>query len=399
MRHRNHWAGILGLFAAAACGGGSSSPNQGSVTAADLAGAQASYVALNSTFSAVPLFNLASLSPDMATVFPAPPAPPPSAGNQPVTTAVSTPLSALTRYLNGVIRSARRPAGLRRAPVAFGASIPGGLLGKTFEWDPNASAYADLGTAGAPADGVRFIVYQVDASGQVDPLNLIEVATLDMTDAGLNTAADSGQLAFSLLVGNASYGSYGLAYQEGTTSPSLTGGGEGTAMSAAGQVHYLLQPFEIGSDSSVRVNVAQLDVDANLTGTPQHFFAEDGTLSPCPASTISTCADFVASFSQHKLPDNVAYGFNGSARLVAQNLSDIDMTVTIGGTAVARITMSGSNVVINDPSGNPIAPGSNTAQFVQVVFLDASLVNQAVDLLLAPAFAVVPNGDLINLPY
>lgn len=42
------------------------------------------------------------------------------------------------------------------------AAIPVTLLGKTFEWDLSIEAYAETERVGAPADGVRFILYQLN---------------------------------------------------------------------------------------------------------------------------------------------------------------------------------------------------------------------------------------------
>ncbi len=44
------------------------------------------------------------------------------------------------------------------------ASIPVTLLGKTFEWDLSIEAYGQTERTGAPANGVRFILYQLNSS-------------------------------------------------------------------------------------------------------------------------------------------------------------------------------------------------------------------------------------------
>jgi len=70
--------------------------------------------------------------------------------------------------------------GVRTRPLAFGSSaqplIPADLLGTTFEWDEVEGAYVQTERAGAPAAGVRFILYDRTQSPPV------ENGFLDITD-------------------------------------------------------------------------------------------------------------------------------------------------------------------------------------------------------------------------
>lgn len=56
--------------------------------------------------------------------------------------------------------------------------LPSDLLGSTFEWSEGADGYVVTGRSGAPADGLRFIVYDRSASP------FTEVGFVDVTDEG-----------------------------------------------------------------------------------------------------------------------------------------------------------------------------------------------------------------------
>ncbi len=65
------------------------------------------------------------------------------------------------------------------------------VLGKTFVWDPSARKYvADSGRTGAPSNGVRFILYDVDPNE--NPLAGVEIGHADLTDERRSSASAAG---------------------------------------------------------------------------------------------------------------------------------------------------------------------------------------------------------------
>ncbi len=61
--------------------------------------------------------------------------------------------------------------------------FPANFLAKTFVWDPDAGKYViDEERAGAPSNGVRFILYRLHAETQIPDLPLVEVGYLDLID-------------------------------------------------------------------------------------------------------------------------------------------------------------------------------------------------------------------------
>ncbi len=88
------------------------------------------------------------------------------------------------------------PAGVTRPAQPFNAQLmidpsfsmepifPSNFLGKTFEWDEGLGRYAMTDRAGAPTNGVRFILYAVDPFTEQPATPLNEVGLLDLTDEG-----------------------------------------------------------------------------------------------------------------------------------------------------------------------------------------------------------------------
>lgn len=398
---RARGAGLFAVAAGIACSANNgSTPSGGIVTAADLNAVVAGNAALNQPFAAAPLNSLVALSGSIQAVFPSAPVPVAVRSELSRPALSVTPEEAVVRYLSRLVAArGRRPSLAVQSIRGQAATVPSNLLGKTFEWDANSSSYVDKGTAGAPADAVRFILYHLNANGTIDDVNLIEVAKLDMTDAGINGPAGSGSLNFSIFEGNVSYGTYTLNYTQDATL--VSGGASGSVTSVGGAVTFDISPLEVANDSShVRVNVSQFNVDLNHDGTAEHYFVQDGTETACTGQTIVDCSDFQVAFSQLKQPENVVYYFGGVVNQAGQNITGANISVTLGGQAVATITADNAGTVtIRDPQGNIVTSASNTGQFIAVLFIDASLVDQAGGVLLAPGYSVIPNGGLIHLPY
>jgi len=392
-------AGLVLLAAGLGCSSNSGTgPSSDPVTTADLQAAADGNSALNLPYSQVPLKNLVVLYPSIVAVFPNPPAPAVGRPNPFGPLLSISPEDAVRLYLSRLMAArSRHPSFALRGQAA---TVPANFLGKTFEWDVNGSTYVDKGTAGAPADAVRFILYALDASGTiVDEANLTEVAKLDLQDGDLNGPAGSGLLNFSLFEGNTSYGTWTVADTVGATL--VSGGGSGGASTSGGVVTFKISPFEVANDSShVRINVAQFNVDLNHDGVAEHFFVEDGTETACTGQSITACSTFQVSFSQLKGAVNDVYSFGGTVDQVGQVLSGANLSVTLAGQLIGVITSDNQGIIaIRGPGGQEINASSNSGQFISILFLDAFLVDQGLSTLVAPAYQLIPNGDLIHLPY
>jgi hypothetical protein len=104
------------------------------------------------------------------------------------------------------------PRELDRAVVPFSAQFvrssalagssaepvfPPELLGLTFEWNFAEGHYLPTERAGAPVDGMRFILYAIDPLTRVPVEPLVETGFLDLTDEGVGDAMRVGLYAES----------------------------------------------------------------------------------------------------------------------------------------------------------------------------------------------------------
>jgi hypothetical protein len=98
---------------------------------------------------------------------------------------------ALVQLLPGGILRPTRPLNaqmLVEPSFSMEPIFPSNFLGKTFEWSEELGRYAMTDRAGAPANGVRFILYAVDPITEQPALPLNEVGRLDLIDEGSASA-------------------------------------------------------------------------------------------------------------------------------------------------------------------------------------------------------------------
>jgi len=140
--------------------------------------------ALGSIFTAAPLQSLSSVSGSISPTAPAPVA-------ALALAAATNPLRHSTRLEPYARRidAARVFGSLLRPEMSVSAAqalFPPALLGKTFEWNFTTLQYDTTSRAGAPSNGVRFILYAIDQlTGQpAGPAPGTEVGYLDLKDEG-----------------------------------------------------------------------------------------------------------------------------------------------------------------------------------------------------------------------
>lgn len=119
-------------------------------------------------------------------------------------------------------RLAARSLAVALVPFSGGVSasvLPPGILGVTYEW--NGTTYADLGRTGAPPDGVRFILYALDAGGV--PIVTQEIGYADLIDQSNATTDRLHILVVGTTTGSpVTYLDYTVSVTVGTTSGSAT---------------------------------------------------------------------------------------------------------------------------------------------------------------------------------
>lgn len=63
-------------------------------------------------------------------------------------------------------------------------ALPASVIGKTFEWNVTTDRYVMTSRAGAPPDGIRFILYTINRISLTPAEPLVEVGTLTITQGG-----------------------------------------------------------------------------------------------------------------------------------------------------------------------------------------------------------------------
>lgn len=82
------------------------------------------------------------------------------------------------------LRAAGALEGVEPATVAPVSALPEAALGKTFEWDVATGAYVASDRAGAPSNGVQFILYQLNGDTGEPAEPLVEVGSAIVTQGG-----------------------------------------------------------------------------------------------------------------------------------------------------------------------------------------------------------------------
>lgn len=233
------------------------------------------------------------------------------------------------------VRSARRLASLtpKLANGAFNASaaaIPSEIAGRTFEY--SAGSYAATDRTGAPANGVRFILYAVDPVTFTPAEPLVETGHVDLIDmSGSNTQAAR----VIVVSGTTTYLDYTVSVTALTSSGRVTVAGFVTDGSNRANINLRSTISEAaGLTLLYTLDVPQRDVSIDLTMTMSGLDQESGTIDidlgmSGPNGTISMSGIF---------------GETGGT-----------LTVRINGDVFATITSTGaSEPTITGTEGEPL---------------------------------------------
>ncbi|HZA92221.1 MAG TPA: hypothetical protein VE420_06310 [Gemmatimonadales bacterium] len=235
------------------------------------------------------------------------------------------------------VRSAARLAATLKRGTGSGfsasvAAVPAEVAGKTFVYDPNTISYVASDLAGAPANGVRFVLYAVDpvTYTPVEPLNATgHVDLIDLSDG-------STQAARVLVVsGSTTYVDYTASATTGTSSSRLTV--IGMVTDGINQAKINLQStfsFTTGLTLTYSVDLPQRDVSIDLT--------------------IGS-----ADVSQQDSPITVSLSMRGPNGTIGMSGQFTDtsgsLNITINGSAFARVTTSGTSVTYTRYDGTPLS--------------------------------------------
>jgi hypothetical protein len=237
------------------------------------------------------------------------------------------------------MRSAQRLARLLPAGNAsFGvvsAAIPAGIAGTTFEY--SGGAYAAGVRTGAPANGVRFILYAVDPVTGLPTAGLEETGYVDITDLS-GTSTQSARV--QVVSGSTTYIDYTASANSITGR--ITVVGYVTDGTNRANLNLRTTVTSAGGITLVySLDVPQRDVSIDLTVGATNLDTQDPTIS------------INLSMS----------GPNGTLSMIGQFTVDGGtLTVRNGGTTLATITVTGAaEPVITGTDGLPITDEEATA--------------------------------------
>ncbi len=267
--------------------------------------------------------------------------------------------------MGGDVNTTARLQTLGQAVLNFGAAsplaiFPANLLGKTYVYNPQTSQFEiDDARTGAPAAGVRFILYAVDPIARqiVTPLN--EVGYLDLIDVS-TPSADAVQIV--AVIGTITYIDYTASATTNTNSASLNA--TGFVSDGTDQIDFNLtltvSQTAITADYTLSSGAASVRLQVNLTQAGLTF--------------VLTVTD----------------GNETVAMTVNLDETTVDGSIRYNGDVVVVITGDPDNPQFTRPDGTPLTQEEALALRALGDFFDE--IFDAFDNLLIPAFVVFAIG-------
>ena len=256
-----------------------------------------------------------------------------------------------------------------RSASGSAAIFPPEVLGKTLEWNSTTGVYEATARAGAPANGVRFILYSLGTNGQpVIPLQ--EIGYVDFKD---ESAAGTDKLHITVVVGATTFVDYTIAFSFGTTSYSYALAGFVTD----GTRRLDLSITYAGNDAT-----SSVDIRFDLNAENAHIRLTE-TVVTLSASSFRLTADTRIQLGSEVIATsgNATITVSGTSYSVTGTY-----TVTVNGRDYATITQSGDGTVLvyRAPGGRDLTADEIAA--LNTVFSEVSNLIIRMDDLLLPVF-------------
>jgi hypothetical protein len=246
----------------------------------------------------------------------------------------------------------------QRRGAGSAMAFPPELLGKTFEWNPTTGTYEVTTRAGAPANGVRFILYAL-GSGDLPATPLQEIGYVDFKD---ETTPSAITLHIVVVASGTTYVDYTVSVD--TTTFSLTIAGfvsDGTRR----------LDFSLSVSGSATISSVEITFDINAENAHVRLTSETEALSQ---TEFRTTLDYRFQFGADVMTLTGITNLNGSA--VTGNL-----TFRLNGRDVATYTLDGAGGQWRGPGGGALS--QNDLQAVSAILAAAgNLLLRGVSLLL-----------------
>jgi len=248
--------------------------------------------------------------------------------------------SALVQRSMPLFRSSVSPRDFRRlAPVAAAnalrgpddvqALFPANVLGKTLVWDTQTSEYVIGNQTGAPANGVRLLIYFIDTQTSAPSLPLNQIGYVDLTD---ESTAQFDRLGVLLKLFGQTVADYDITQTIQTNFSEL---------SAVGRLH----SADLGEFADFDLSTGESS-DGTTFAMSQNITGSDGTHLFVGVDGDATGEDFEMV---------VGSGSNELAILTSIGANDVTTgTVQYNGTTVATISGTGENLQFNGVNGNAL---------------------------------------------
>jgi hypothetical protein len=320
--------------------------------------------AVNSTFESAAFVSFSRFSSDFGAAL----------GGSPLVSASATAFNFRQATKGGelraaAVRSARRLAALTPKVVngsfsASTAAIPSEIAGKTFEY--NGSSYTATARTGAPAHGVRFILYAVDPVTFAPVLPLVETGHVDLIDVGGATTQAARVVVVS---GTTTYVDYTVSVTATTSSGRVTVAGYLTDGTIRANINFRSTVTSAaGLTLAYTVDVPQRDVSIDLTMTVDGLdesgaFEIDLSMSG-PNGTVSMSGQF---------------GQSGGT-----------VTVRVNGELFATIASGAGGAVITGADGQPLS--EEEAEAFQTIFGLTAVAFISFDAMILPVGAFMTAG-------
>ncbi|MDQ3138120.1 MAG: hypothetical protein M3Q93_11120 [Gemmatimonadota bacterium] len=313
---RSLGAGALALALAACANDTGPSDFNAQGTTADMAAAQGAFASAQAT-------SFTAIGADISGVM----------GGSPLVAssarlAMTGPSAASARYARQLAAFAPRAG---RGIQASAASMPSEVLGKTFVWDESADQYVVSGEAGAPATGVRFLLYAVDPV-QLRPVEpVVEVGYVDIIDQSTATATD---FRIKVVEGSVVYLDYDVAASSSASTGIVTISGFASNGST-------IANFDLRNTISENAGGLVLSLDYDLT-VP----SRDGALNWSATFANISETEVVVTL------DLAISGPNGQVRLLGTyGVDGGSLSVKVNGDPFATITLVEGGATITGAGG------------------------------------------------
>ena len=241
----------------------------------------------------------------------------------------------------GASRAAQRDLLLRvaaRAPTLTLALFKQNTLGKTFQWDTASGGHyriTDSSLAGAPSQGIRFTLYQVDTATNRPRLPLTTTGYVDLTDV---SNVQSNGIHLLLRVGQQTAADYTVTEVKTTSSMSLA---------ATGYVQDV-----VTSGPSVTFNLSHTLTLADSSLSTNYQASASG-------ATVTMQTSYVGSAGTESESLDWVLQKNGSIEVAGLNTPDsTNFQFKLNGTSFATVRQVGnSQETITGPGGRPLTAG------------------------------------------